>query len=176
MNQLPRWFMANHILSIHDFESLTALEQTAKLHGAMRSLIDEYNAFHEDVNTTIAKFMEEEKKARENFQEDLTKVIYQFMCNQNKTAGASASIGEVSLFAENWEGEESPYSQVVELANITENSQVDLTPSVEQLAIFHEKDIAFVTENNGGVVTVYAIGQKPTNDYIIQTTITEVNV
>lgn len=84
-------------------------------------------------------------------------------------------IGEVELLADAWEGEASPYSQIVELEGITENSQVDLTPSVSDLVIFHEKDLAFVTENNGGTVTVYAIGQKPQNDYTIQVTITEVD-
>ncbi len=68
------------------------------------------------------------------------------------------------------------YSQVVQIDGVTENSQVDLTPSVEQLAVFHEKDLAFVTENVDGVVTVYAIGQKPPNNYTIQVTITEVRV
>ena len=63
---------------------------------------------------------------------------------------------------------------MVEVAGVTENSQVDLTPSVEQLDIFYQKDLAFVTENEGGVVTVYAIGDKPANDYTIQVTITEV--
>lgn len=89
---------------------------------------------------------------------------------------ASATIGEVSILANAWVGDEGLYSQVVELDGVTEYSQVDLTPSVEQLAIFHEKDLAFVTENDGGVVTVYAIGQKPENDYTMQVTITEVHV
>lgn len=88
----------------------------------------------------------------------------------------AARIGEIQLLANGWVGEASPFSQVVEVAGATENSQVDLTPSVEQLAIFHQKDLAFVTENDGGVVTVYAIGQKPTADYTIQVTITEVAV
>ena len=87
-----------------------------------------------------------------------------------------ARIGEVVLRGNGWVGEESPYAQVVTLAGVTAKSQVDLTPSVEQLAVFHDKDIAFVAENNGGVVTVYAVGQKPENDYTIQVTITEVNV
>lgn len=87
-----------------------------------------------------------------------------------------ARIGNVTLVANNWVGESSPYSQVVTVEGVTENSQVDLTPSVEQLSIFHHKDLAFVTENEGGVVTVYAIGQKPENDYTIQVTITEVAV
>ena len=88
----------------------------------------------------------------------------------------SARVGYVELPADSWVGDASPFSQVVEVAGVTENSQVDLTPSVEQLAIFHNKDLAFVTENDGGVVTVYAIGQKPTLDYTIQVTITEVKV
>ena len=89
---------------------------------------------------------------------------------------APSRISEVSLPANRWEGSESPYSQVVQIAGVTENSQVDLTPSVDQLAIFHNKDLAFVTENEDGVVTVYAIGQKPQDDYVIQVTITEVDV
>ena len=86
----------------------------------------------------------------------------------------TAKIGSVTILASKWVGAASPYSQVVAVEGATENSQVDLTPSVEQLAIFHQKDLAFVTENEGGVVTVYAIGQKPENDYTIQVTITEV--
>lgn len=85
-------------------------------------------------------------------------------------------IGEVTLRASAWVGAASPYSQVVAVEGATKNSQVDLTPSVEQLAIFYHKDLAFVTENDDGVVTVYAIGQKPENDYKIQVTITEVNI
>lgn len=88
--------------------------------------------------------------------------------------GSTATIGEVRLPASSWRGSGSLYSQVVNIAGVTANSQVDLTPSVEQLVSFYEKDISFVTENDGGVVTVYVIGQKPTNDYTIQVTITEV--
>lgn len=88
----------------------------------------------------------------------------------------TVKIGEVDLLASAWVGEKSPYSQVVEIEGVTENSQVDLTPSIEQLVIFYEKDLGFVTENEDGVVTVYAIGQKPENDYRIQVTITEVSV
>ena len=85
-------------------------------------------------------------------------------------------IANVDLLAANWIGNASPYSQVVTIDGVTENSQVDLTPSIEQLVIFYEKDLGFVTENEDGVVTVYAIGQKPENDYTIQVTITEVDV
>ena len=90
-------------------------------------------------------------------------------------SGSSAWITEVTLLASKWVGSENLYSQVVEIDNVTKRSQVDLTPSVEQLAIFYEKDLTFVTENENGVVTVYAIGQKPQNDYTVQVTVTEVH-
>lgn len=89
---------------------------------------------------------------------------------------ATRRIAEVTLLANAWVGSASPYSQVVAIDSVTENSQVDLTPSVEQLSVFYNKSLAFVTENEDGVVTVYAIGQKPENDYTIQATITEVSV
>lgn len=91
-------------------------------------------------------------------------------------AKAKARIGTVTLLANAWSGSNNLYSQVVTIDGVTENSQVDLTPSVEQLAVFYEKDLGFVTENENGVVTVYAIGQKPQNDYVIQVTITEVDI
>lgn len=89
---------------------------------------------------------------------------------------AMAKISSVELLASAWEGDASPYSQVVIIDGTTENSKVDLNPSVEQLDIFHKKDIAFVTENEGGIITVFCVGQKPTNDYTMQVTITEVVV
>lgn len=89
---------------------------------------------------------------------------------------SNARIAYADLLAANWVGDTSPYSQVVTIEGVTEFSQVDLTPSIEQLVIFYEKDLGFVTENDDGVVTVYALGQKPENDYTIQVTITEVQL
>lgn len=93
-----------------------------------------------------------------------------------KSGGSAVTIGEVELLAAKWIGTGSPYSQVVSIAGVTNRSQVDLKPTIDQLAIFHDKDLAFVTENDNGVVTVYALGDKPTNDYTIQVSITEVSV
>lgn len=91
-----------------------------------------------------------------------------------ENGGTSSRIGYVTLLSSAWEGDGNLYSQVVTIDGTTKNTQVDLTPSVEQLAIFYNKDLTFVTENENGVVTVYAIGQKPQNDYTIQVTLTEV--
>lgn len=68
------------------------------------------------------------------------------------------------------------HHQVVTVSNgiITPNSQVDLQPDPDQLIIFRKKDLAFTAINEDGVVTVYAVGVKPTDDYDIQATVTEV--
>ena len=89
---------------------------------------------------------------------------------------SSGRLVNVALPASAWAGENNLYSQVVQIDGVTQYSKVDLLPSVEQLAIFHNKDVAFVTENEDGVVTIYAIGDKPTQDYTMQAQITEVAV
>jgi hypothetical protein len=95
---------------------------------------------------------------------------------QVMNTGSKARIGVATLRASAWVGKDNLYSQVVNIDGVTKNSQVDLTPNVQQLLVFYEKDLSFVTENDEGIVTVYAIGQKPANDYTIQVTITEVDV
>lgn len=83
----------------------------------------------------------------------------------------------VTLYADKWvQATDDRYYQIVSVDNatITSNSKVDLQPSSEQLCVFHEKDLAFVTENEDGIVSVFCVGQVPTNDYTIQATVTEV--
>ena len=86
----------------------------------------------------------------------------------------------ITLYADRWEQSESEnmWHQEVVVANatVTEYSKVDLQPNVEQMLVFYEKDLTFVTENDGGKITVYCIGQRPANDYTIQATITEVKI
>lgn len=68
------------------------------------------------------------------------------------------------------------YYQVVKVQNatITPRSKVDLQPSSEQLCVFHQKDLAFVAENEDRIVRVYCVGQVPQNEYTIQAVVTEV--
>mgnify|MGYP003295948110 CR=1 FL=1 len=81
----------------------------------------------------------------------------------------------ITLYANRWvQGESATlWYQVLDM-KVPAMSKVDLQPNPEQLCIFHEKDLAFVAENDEGTVTVFCIGQKPANDYEIQATITEV--
>lgn len=107
---------------------------------------------------------------------DPTLPIWQTIMNQIASL-ATTSITQVVLKSSAWiTAADGLHSQVVAIDGITKYSKVDLLPSVEQLAIFHNKDVAFVTENEDGVVTVFAIGDKPTQDYTMQVSITEVTV
>lgn len=87
---------------------------------------------------------------------------------------SKVKVGQVTLLASAWTGINNTYSQVANIEGVTENSKVDLKPSAEQLTEFYENNLVFVAENNGGVVTVYVVGEKPQKDYTIQVTITEV--
>ena len=80
----------------------------------------------------------------------------------------------VTLLASAWVNDGDKHSQVVEVSGVTAHTKVDLQPTAEQLEEFHYKVLAFVTENDGGKVTVYSIGDKPENDHTIQITKTEV--
>ena len=107
----------------------------------------------------------------------IAQAVADYLRNNPVETGTKIVNGSVELLADCWvSGGENLWSQVVDIHGVTANTQIDLTPSAEQLAIFRNKDIAFVAGNKGGVVTVYAIGQKPTNDYTMQITMKEVTV
>ena len=113
-------------------------------------------------------------EARDNLVEAINEAFHIAMAGG---VGGVITISEVTLRASAWQTvEEKLHSQVVTINGVKEYSKVDLLPSAEQLAIFHNKDLAFVTENEDGVVTVYAIGDKPTMDYTMQVQIAEVKL
>jgi hypothetical protein len=133
--------------------------------------VEEDSDFERVIKGTVEKWLKENNAVTDG---QVEQVIKKYFEENEIESGSIARIGEAVLLVGNWNGSNNLYSQVVNIDGVTKNSQVDLTPSVEQLAAFYEKDLTFVTENENGVVTVYAIGQKPTNDYTIQVTITEV--
>ena len=89
-------------------------------------------------------------------------------------APAPVAVINITLRVAAWEGAVSPYYQTVHIPGITERTKIDLNPTIEQLDVFYNKNIAFMVENNNGVCTVYCIGDKPQNDYTIQASLMEV--
>ena len=84
-------------------------------------------------------------------------------------------ISTITLRASGWNGNAEPYSQVVEIATVTSASKIDLQPTAQQIVNLQNAEISLIVENNGGVVTCYAIGNKPTVDYTMQVLIQEVS-
>jgi hypothetical protein len=90
----------------------------------------------------------------------------------------------VTLYADKWEqvvdidGADiiDTYYQVATVTNaiITPNSKVDLQPNADQLCKLYDWGIALTTENNGGIIKVYAVGDKPGESLPIQATVIEV--
>ena len=90
------------------------------------------------------------------------------------SVGSSGKITTVTLPAANWKNAESPFFQTVEIAGISESSLVQIQPDKEMVAKFCVDGTALHIENDSGVTTAYAIGTKPTEDLVLQVTLTEV--
>ena len=80
MNTLPKWALANPFPALHDFESLTVIDQTARIYGAINQLIEEWNKMIEQ----LSGFEKSETESREEFELKITKVIMEFMCSWNQ--------------------------------------------------------------------------------------------
>lgn len=82
----------------------------------------------------------------------------------------------VTLLAANWVGEVEPYSQVVQISGVTTSSKIDLQPTPVQLVDLQNNEITLMIANDNGTVTAYALGSKPTKDYEMQVSITEMKI
>ena len=87
---------------------------------------------------------------------------------------APAKISTVNLLASQWIGDTNPWSQVVTVNSVTENSKIDLQPTAIQIVELQNNGITLMIQNDNGTVTAWAIGNKPTNDYTMQAFIQEV--
>ena len=119
----------------------------------------------------VGDLQELNTKMKEDLVSSINEVYY--TARTGNTEGA-VTVRDIKLSAAKWVGDASPYSQVVSIKGVTEFSKVDLQLSADQLTEFHDMDLSLTTENNEGVVTVFAIGDKPNNDITIQATLTEV--
>lgn len=92
------------------------------------------------------------------------------------SSGGNQKMTTISAPAANWKGGESPYSQVVEVPGVSVNTRVDVDLSADQIQYFldNDKDIVFTAENDGGVVTIIAVGNHPEVDLEFQAVLTEV--
>lgn len=76
---LPLWCVTDKYPAFYDTESATAIEQTAKLYGAMRTLQTEYNEMVTNVNATITAFITDVNADQEEFENHITKIIHDYI-------------------------------------------------------------------------------------------------
>lgn len=91
-------------------------------------------------------------------------------------SAAAPKLTSITMPAANWSGTSNPYSQVVTCNGVNVNSKLDLQPTPTQIVELQDAEISLMATNNNGVVTVWAIGNKPTSDYTMDVLITEVVV
>lgn len=93
----------------------------------------------------------------------------------NVGSGSAVRQGEVELLAANWlDGEPDQYYQIVKIDGTTERSMIAVAPDAAQILVLNDKAFTIHFENDGGVITAFATGDKPTLDYVFQVHITEV--
>lgn len=79
MRKLPKWCITDTFPSLYDNESATAIEQTAKLYGAVNDMIDEYNAWVDKINNTIEEFINDTNADYETFKVALRQEFQDFI-------------------------------------------------------------------------------------------------
>lgn len=84
-------------------------------------------------------------------------------------------VSTITLPKASWTGGSSPYSQEVSINTVTSATKVELNPTVSQIVSLQNDDIALMAENDGGTVTIYSFGGKPSSDMTMQCTLTEVS-
>ena len=84
-------------------------------------------------------------------------------------------VSTITLNIGNWTGAAAPYSQVVNINTVTTATKVELNPTVSQIISLQNDDVALMADNDGGVVTIYSFGGKPSTNMTMQVTLTEVS-
>lgn len=84
MQRLPNWTFPFSLPSALDTESLTPIEMNARMYGAMKDLIDEHNKWVNDVNRQLAEFEKAEEQKRNDYEEKLAKLYFDYRCSIEK--------------------------------------------------------------------------------------------
>lgn len=78
LQKLPNWVVTNKFPAFYDTESLTAIEQTARLYGATNKLIESYNTFVSLVDDALLEFDEKYQQDKNVFELDIRQTIQDF--------------------------------------------------------------------------------------------------
>ena len=98
-------------------------------------------------------------------------------CISSGTGSVDApKLTSITMPATKWSGSSNPWSQVVACNGVNVNSKLDLQPTPAQVVKLQDAEISLMATNTNGIVTIYALGGKPTFDMTMDVLITEVTV
>jgi hypothetical protein len=79
INPIPNWVYTGSLPAFYDVESGTAIEQTARLHGAVKSLIDDWNKYANELKTTLESFEKEITDKETCFEDSMVTLIHNYI-------------------------------------------------------------------------------------------------
>lgn len=88
--------------------------------------------------------------------------------------GSGGKLAQILLPKDNWKGAMSPYTMTVNVDGLSVKSRVDIYPGADLLERLRIMGTGLLAGNEDGVLTVYAFGNRPTEDITVQATVTEV--
>ena len=79
MLKLPHWVIPDKFPVFYDHESATVIEMVAKMHGVINELVDEYNKFIDETNTTLENYINKANGDNEIFRVELRQEFQDFI-------------------------------------------------------------------------------------------------
>lgn len=76
---LPHWCITDKHPAFYDTESVTVIEQTARLYAAMRTLQEDYNKYVDEVNKVIEEFINTSNADQEEFENKITTIVHNYI-------------------------------------------------------------------------------------------------
>lgn len=76
---LPKWALTNKLPAYYDWESLTAVDQTARLYGTIQGLIDDYNKFADEINKAYEELETGINSDQECFENKINKIVHDYI-------------------------------------------------------------------------------------------------
>lgn len=76
---LPEWCLTDTLPAFYDTESATTVEETAKLYGKVKNLVEDYNKYVNEINKTIEDFTNGVNQDQEEFKNSIIKIMHDYI-------------------------------------------------------------------------------------------------
>ena len=79
LDLLPHWCLTGGRQAFYDTEAGDAIEQTARVYAAVRSLQEDYNKYVDELTKTINEFINSTEKDQEEFKKEIIKISHEYI-------------------------------------------------------------------------------------------------